>query len=89
LVERGCREQQRVAAARALVGEPSILLADEPSGNLDSADSEQVMDLLKDLHRGGATIRMVTHDPRCTRYPGRTVHLFDGRIVEEQVTAGD
>jgi putative ABC transport system ATP-binding protein len=82
-------QQQRVAVARALVGEPSILLADEPTGNLDSANSEQVMDLLKELHRAGATICMVTHDPRYTRYADRTVHLFDGRIVEEQVTAGD
>ncbi len=82
-------QQQRVAVARALVGEPSILLADEPTGNLDSANSEQVMDLLKDLHRAGATICMVTHDPRYTRYADRTVHLFDGRIVEESVTAGD
>ena len=82
-------QQQRVAVARALVGEPSILLADEPTGNLDSANSEQVMDLLKDLHRAGATICMVTHDPRYTRYADRTVHLFDGRIVEESVTTGD
>jgi putative ABC transport system ATP-binding protein len=83
-------QQQRVAVARALVGEPSILLADEPTGNLDSANSEQVMDLLKELHRAGATICMVTHDPRYTRYADRTIHLFDGRIVEEQViVAGD
>jgi putative ABC transport system ATP-binding protein len=76
-------QQQRVAVARALVGEPSILLADEPTGNLDSANSEAVMDLLKELHRSGATICMVTHDPRYARYADRTVHLFDGRIVEE------
>ena len=83
-------QQQRVAVARALVGEPSILLADEPTGNLDSVNSEQVMDLLKELHRAGATICMVTHDPRYTRYADRTIHLFDGRIVEEQViVAGD
>ena len=76
-------QQQRVAVARALGGEPAILLADEPTGNLDSKNGEQVMELLRDLHRGGATICMVTHDPRFTRYAGRTVHLFDGRIVEE------
>ena len=76
-------QQQRVAVARALGGEPAILLADEPTGNLDSKNGEQVMELLRDLHRGGATICMVTHDPRFTRYADRTVHLFDGRIVEE------
>jgi len=76
-------QQQRVAGARALGGEPAILLADEPTGNLDSKNGEQVMELLRDLHRGGATICMVTHDPRFTRYADRTVHLFDGRIVEE------
>jgi putative ABC transport system ATP-binding protein len=78
-------QQQRVAVARALAGEPSILLADEPTGNLDSANGEAVMDLLRELHRGGATICMVTHDPRYSRYADRTVHLFDGRIVEETV----
>jgi putative ABC transport system ATP-binding protein len=76
-------QQQRVAVARALGGEPAILLADEPTGNLDSKNGEQVMELLRDLHQGGATICMVTHDPRFTRYADRTVHLFDGRIVEE------
>ena len=76
-------QQQRVAVARALVGDPLILLADEPTGNLDSKNGEAVMDLLRDLHKGGATICMVTHDPRFTRYAQRTVHLFDGRIVEE------
>ena len=76
-------QQQRVAVARALGGEPAILLADEPTGNLDSKNGEQVMELLRDLHRGGATICMVTHDPRFTKYADRTVHLFDGRIVEE------
>ena len=76
-------QQQRVAVARALAGEPAILLADEPTGNLDSKNGEAVMELLRDLHRGGATICMVTHDPRFTRYADRTVHLFDGRIVEE------
>jgi putative ABC transport system ATP-binding protein len=78
-------QQQRVAVARALAGDPSILLADEPTGNLDSANGEAVMDLLRDLHRNGATICMVTHDPRYSRYADRTVHLFDGRIVEESV----
>ena len=78
-------QQQRVAVARALVGEPSILLADEPTGNLDSANGQAVMDLLKELHRTGATICMVTHDPRYALYADRSIHLFDGRIVEERV----
>jgi putative ABC transport system ATP-binding protein len=78
-------QQQRVAVARALVGEPSILLADEPTGNLDSANGEAVMDLLRELHRQGSTICMVTHDPRYARYAERSIHLFDGRIVEENV----
>jgi putative ABC transport system ATP-binding protein len=77
-------QQQRVAVARALVGRPSILLADEPTGNLDSANGDAVMSLLSDLHRDGATICMVTHDPRFSRHAERTVHLFDGRIVDEQ-----
>ena len=77
-------QQQRVAVARALAGEPSILLADEPTGNLDSQNGEAVMDLLRELHRGGATICMVTHDPRYAKYADREVHLFDGRIVREQ-----
>jgi putative ABC transport system ATP-binding protein len=76
-------QQQRVAVARAIVGQPSIMLADEPTGNLDSKNGEAVMDLLRELHRAGATICMVTHDPRFTRYAERTVHLFDGRVVEE------
>ncbi|HEX8255081.1 MAG TPA: ABC transporter ATP-binding protein [Thermoanaerobaculia bacterium] len=76
-------QQQRVAVARALGGEPAILLADEPTGNLDSKNGEAVMDLLRELHRGGSTICMVTHDPRFTRYADRAIHLFDGRIVEE------
>jgi putative ABC transport system ATP-binding protein len=77
-------QQQRVAVARAVCGEPSILLADEPTGNLDSTNGEAVMDLLSELHRGGATICMVTHDPRYAKYADRTIHLFDGRIVEEK-----
>jgi putative ABC transport system ATP-binding protein len=76
-------QQQRVAVARALVGQPSILLADEPTGNLDSANGEAVMELLRDLHRKGATICMVTHDTRYARHAERTVRLFDGRVVEE------
>lgn len=76
-------QQQRVAVARALAGSPSILLADEPTGNLDSRNGEHVMDLLRDLHRGGSTICMVTHDPRFESYAERTIRLFDGRIVEE------
>jgi putative ABC transport system ATP-binding protein len=76
-------QQQRVAVARALAGEPAVLLADEPTGNLDSKNGEAVMELLRDLHRGGATICMVTHDPRFTRYADRGIHLFDGRVVEE------
>ena len=78
-------QQQRVAVARALVGSPSILLADEPTGNLDSKNSEAVMDLLRQLHREGATICMVTHDPRYASIADRTIHLFDGRIVEETI----
>jgi putative ABC transport system ATP-binding protein len=76
-------QQQRVAVARALGGSPSILLADEPTGNLDSKNGEAVMDLLHELHHEGATICMVTHDPRYARHADRTVHLFDGRVVEE------
>jgi putative ABC transport system ATP-binding protein len=77
-------QQQRVAVARAVVGSPSILLADEPTGNLDSTNGEAVMGLLDELHRDGATICMVTHDPRYARHAGRTIHLFDGRIVEDE-----
>jgi putative ABC transport system ATP-binding protein len=73
--------------ARALVGQPSILLADEPTGNLDSKNSEAVMDLLRQLHAEGATICMVTHDPRFAGVADRSIHLFDGRIVEEVVRA--
>ena len=76
-------EQQRVAIARALVNRPAILLADEPTGNLDSKNGEAVMDLLRALHREGATICMVTHDPRYAEHADRTIHLFDGQIVEE------
>jgi putative ABC transport system ATP-binding protein len=76
-------QQQRVAVARALVGEPSILLADEPTGNLDSKNSEAVMDLLRQLHADGATICMVTHDPRYASIADRTIHLLDGRVVTE------
>ena len=78
-------QQQRVAVARALCGDPLILLADEPTGNLDSANGEAVMELLRDLHRNGATICMVTHDPRYAKFADRTIRLFDGRIVEETV----
>jgi len=78
-------QQQRVAVARALAGSPSILLADEPTGNLDSRNAEAVMDLLRDLHREGSTICMVTHDPRFARHAERQIHLFDGRVVEESV----
>ncbi len=76
-------QQQRVAVARALAGEPLILLADEPTGNLDSKNGQAVMDLLRELHRSGSTICMVTHDPRYADHAERTIHLFDGRIVEE------
>jgi putative ABC transport system ATP-binding protein len=76
-------QQQRAAVARALVGQPSILLADEPTGNLDSTNSEAVMNLLRDLHANGATICMVTHDPRYADMADRTIHLLDGRIVDE------
>jgi putative ABC transport system ATP-binding protein len=79
-------QQQRVAVARAVAGDPAILLADEPTGNLDSANGEQVMDLLRELHRNGATICMVTHDPRYAAHADRSVNLFDGRVVDEQPT---
>ena len=77
-------QQQRVAVARALAGDPLILLADEPTGNLDSKNGEAVMELLRELHRAGSTICMVTHDPRFARYASRDVHLFDGRVVEDR-----
>ena len=76
-------QQQRVAVARALAGSPSILLADEPTGNLDSRNGEAVMELLQKLHREGATICMVTHDPRFAAHAQREVHLFDGKVVAE------
>jgi putative ABC transport system ATP-binding protein len=78
-------QQQRVAVARALAGHPLILLADEPTGNLDSRNGEAVMELLRELNKEGATICMVTHDPRYARHADRTIHLFDGRVVEEKV----
>jgi putative ABC transport system ATP-binding protein len=80
-------QQQRVAVARALAGKPAILLADEPTGNLDSRNSEAIMDLFKELHAGGATICMVTHDERFARHADRTVRLLDGRIIEEEIGA--
>jgi putative ABC transport system ATP-binding protein len=76
-------QQQRVAVARAVAGEPLILLADEPTGNLDSKSGEAVMDLLRELHQAGATICMVTHDPRYARHADRSIQLFDGRVVQE------
>src|SRR5215204_2436938 len=79
-------QQQRVAVARAVCGSPSILLADEPTGNLDSKNGESVMTLLQELHREGATICMVTHDPRYAKHAERSIHLFDGRVVEEDGT---
>ena len=76
-------QQQRVAVARAVAGEPVILLADEPTGNLDSKSGEAVMELLHELYMNGATICVVTHDPRYARHANRTLHLFDGRVVED------
>jgi putative ABC transport system ATP-binding protein len=75
-------QQQRVAVARAVAGEPAMLLADEPTGNLDSKNGEAVMELLHELHGAGATICMVTHDSRYARHAQRSIHLFDGRVVE-------
>jgi putative ABC transport system ATP-binding protein len=77
-------QQQRVAVARAIAGDPAILLADEPTGNLDSQNSESVMSLLRELHKGGATICMVTHDSRYAHQADRTIDLFDGRVVSEE-----
>jgi putative ABC transport system ATP-binding protein len=78
-------QQQRVAVARALAGSPAVLLADEPTGNLDSKNGDAVMELLHNLHKAGSTIVMVTHDARFARHAERTIHVFDGRVVEEQV----
>jgi putative ABC transport system ATP-binding protein len=80
-------QQQRVAVARAVAGDPAILLADEPTGNLDSTNGEAVMELLRELHRNGATICMVTHDPRYALHADRSINLFDGRVVDEQPAA--
>jgi putative ABC transport system ATP-binding protein len=77
-------QQQRVAVARALVGKPSILLADEPTGNLDSKNGEAVMVLLEELHKSGSTICMVTHDPRYAEFAQRKIFMFDGRVVDEE-----
>jgi putative ABC transport system ATP-binding protein len=81
-------QQQRVAVARAVAGDPLILLADEPTGNLDSTNGEAVMELLRELHGQGATVCMVTHDPRYARHADRQVHLFDGRVVDEEHEQG-
>src|SRR5213075_669751 len=78
-------QQQRVAVARALAGKPAMLLADEPTGNLDSKNGDAVIQLLRELHKQGATIVMVTHDARFARHAERTIHIFDGRVVQEQV----
>jgi len=80
-------QQQRVAVARAVAGQPSVLLADEPTGNLDSSNGEAVMKMLSDLHRDGATICMVTHDPRYASFADRSIRLLDGQIVEEDRVA--
>jgi putative ABC transport system ATP-binding protein len=80
-------QQQRVAVARAIVGKPSILLADEPTGNLDSKNGATVMELISELHANGATICMVTHDPRYAEHADRTVHLFDGQLAREAAPA--
>ena len=78
-------QQQRVAVARAVVGDPAIVLADEPTGNLDSTNGEAVMELLRSLNRAGATVCMVTHDPRYAKHADRSIHLFDGRVVDESL----
>jgi putative ABC transport system ATP-binding protein len=80
-------QQQRVAVARAVAGEPLILLADEPTGNLDSRSGEAVIELLRELHEAGATICMVTHDPRYARHAQRTIHLLDGQVVDAPLAA--
>ena len=79
-------QQQRVAVARAVAGGPAILLADEPTGNLDSVNGESVMELIRELHCSGTTICMVTHDPRYAKHADREVYLFDGRIVDEDAS---
>ncbi|MDB4950698.1 MAG: transporter related [Gemmatimonadetes bacterium] len=81
-------QQQRVAVARAIGGKPLILLADEPTGNLDSTNGEAVMGLLQELHRDGATICMVTHDPRYAEHAERSIHLFDGQVVRDERSEG-
>jgi putative ABC transport system ATP-binding protein len=78
-------QQQRVAVARAIVGDPKLILADEPTGNLDSANGEEVMSMLTQLHEAGTTIIMVTHSPAYAEYSQRTIHLFDGHIVTENI----
>jgi putative ABC transport system ATP-binding protein len=80
-------QQQRVAVARAVAGSPSILLADEPTGNLDSKNGESVMNLLRELHQEGATICMVTHDPRYAQHAERSIHLFDGQVIDDETAA--
>jgi putative ABC transport system ATP-binding protein len=80
-------QQQRVAVARAIAGEPSLLLADEPTGNLDSKSGESVMDLLRSMHEKGSTICIVTHDPRYARHAQRSINLFDGRVVDAGMAA--
>ena len=80
-------QQQRVAVARAVAGEPLILLADEPTGNLDSRNGDAVMALLQELHKQGATICMVTHNPEYAKQATRTINLFDGRVVDETRSA--
>jgi putative ABC transport system ATP-binding protein len=79
-------QQQRVAIARALVNDPQIIMADEPTGNLDTAAGDSIMSVLADLHRNGTTIVMVTHDPRLVKYANRVVHLLDGRVVDQATT---
>jgi putative ABC transport system ATP-binding protein len=80
-------QQQRVAVARAVAGDPLILLADEPTGNLDSKNGDAVMELLEELHAAGATICMVTHNPDYAKKASRVIHLFDGRVVEDRKSA--
>jgi len=80
-------EQQRVAVARALAGDPAILLADEPTGNLDSLNGQAVMDLLAEIHEAGATIIMVTHDQRFAKQAERTIGLLDGQLVDKRIAA--